>query len=123
MKLYIDGDILVYRVGFGYKGFDLFDTVEGMEKAVKEIKDAFPNYQHEIVISNPAKTFRHSVAVTQPYKGNRTAPKPEFYNELRQYMLEEVGAIMSEEGFEADDHIGMNVNRKTDIIATIDKDL
>lgn len=123
MKLYIDGDILVYRVGFGYKGFDLFDTVEGMDKAIKEVKDAFPEREAVLVISNTGKTFRHDVAVTQPYKGNRTAPKPEFYHELRQYMVEEAGAIFSTPGFEADDYIGINVNKKTDIIATIDKDL
>lgn len=123
MKLYIDGDILVYRVGFGYKGFDLFDTVEGMDKAIKEVKDAFPEREPVLVISNTGKTFRHDVAVTQPYKGNRTAPKPEFYHELRQYMVEEAGAIFSTPGFEADDYIGVNTDRKTDIIASIDKDL
>lgn len=123
MKLYIDGDILVYRVGFGYKGFDLFDTVEGMDKAIKEVKDAFPEREPVLVISNTGKTFRHDIAVTQPYKGNRTAPKPEFYHELRQYMVEEAGAIFSTPGFEADDYIGVNTNRKTDVVASIDKDL
>lgn len=123
MKLYIDGDILVYRVGFGYKGFDLFDTVEGMDKAIKDIKDKFPDYEPILTISNAGKTFRHDIAVTQPYKGNRTAPKPEFYHELRQYMVEEAGAVYSPEGLEADDFIGINVDKKTDVIATIDKDL
>lgn len=123
MKIWIDGDIFVYRIGFGFKGYDLFETVEGLETAVKEVKDAFKDYEPIVVISNPAKTFRHDIAVTVPYKGNRKAPKPEFYHELRDYLYEEMGAVMSEPGFEADDHIGMNVNRKTDIIATIDKDL
>jgi 5'-3' exonuclease len=123
MVLRIDGDILVYRVGFGYKDADLLDTVDGMDKAITEIKEAFPGYEHELVISNSAKTFRHDIAVTQPYKGNRTAPKPTYYHELRDYMANELGATVSPAGYEADDYIGMNTDKKNDIITTIDKDL
>lgn len=123
MKLFIDGDIFVYRVGFGYRDFDLFETIEGLDRGIKEVTDKFPDYEFELVISNTEKTFRHDVAKTQPYKGNRKADKPKFYNELRQYMVEERGATISPQLYEADDYIGIHVNRKTDIIATIDKDL
>lgn len=124
MNLFIDGDILVYRVGFGFEDYDLLEHVEALDTTIRDIIEAFPDHKPILVLSNPAKTFRHDIAVTLPYKGNRTQPRPKFYNELRDYMLSEKDAQMSEAGFEADDHIGMNVNKKRgDIIATIDKDL
>lgn len=120
----IDGDVLVYRTGFGYKNFGLLENVEGYELEVKKIRDKFPDYKPELVISNSAKTFRHQVAVTLPYKGTRKPEdKPKFYSELRDFAVEELGAVVSPAGYEADDYIGANTNPKKDIIATIDKDL
>lgn len=121
--IFIDGDILVYRIGFGRKGYEFVDQIEPLQDMVGEITSHFANHEPVLVLSNPSKTFRHSVAVTQPYKGNRTQEKPEFYEELRAFMLDEMGAVMSEEGYEADDYIGMNVDRRKDIICTLDKDL
>jgi 5'-3' exonuclease len=123
MKVHIDTDIFVYRIGFGLKDFDLFENIEALEKSIKDVKDKFPEHEHRLVISNTERTFRHDVAVTVPYKGNRKADKPKFYKELRDFLIEELGAEVSPQGFEADDSIGMSVDRKTDIIATIDKDL
>lgn len=123
MKNLIDADVLVYRTGFGYAGFDFYDNIEGMDKVVKKIKDKFPDYNNVLILSNTNKTFRHDVAVTLPYKGNRKADKPPFYLELRQYLLEELGATLSRDGFEADDEIGVTLDKKTDILTTIDKDL
>lgn len=119
----IDSDILVYRVGFGCVGYDFVETIDVLDTSIKKIRDRFPNEGSILVLSNTEKTFRHDVAKTAPYKGNRKAEKPEFYNEIRQYLIEERGATLSEVGFEADDYIGMNTNRKDDIIVTIDKDL
>jgi 5'-3' exonuclease len=123
MKNLIDVDILVYRTAFGYKDFGLFENIEGLDSAIIAIKNKFPDHKAELVISNAAKTFRHAIAVTKPYKGNRKAEKPKFYHELREYLIDELGATVSPEGFEADDYIGMNTNKRTDIISTIDKDL
>jgi 5'-3' exonuclease len=120
---FIDADIFVYRVGYGLKDYELLENLDGLDTAVNEVITALPDYKPILVISNPLPTFRHVVAKTLPYKGHRKTEKPTFYKELRQYLLEEKGAIMSGDGFEADDYIGMNVNKKTDIISTIDKDL
>lgn len=123
MKVLIDTDVLVYRVGFGCKDYELLDTLNCMDDAIRNIKEEISDWEPVLVLSNSGKTFRHDIAVTAPYKGNRVAEKPKFYNELRQYLVEECDAVLSGEGYEADDYIGMNCNRKTDIIATIDKDL
>lgn len=119
----IDCDILVYRVGYGCAGYDFVETIDVLDTTIQKIRDRFPKEGSILCLSNTEKTFRHDVAKTAPYKGNRKAEKPEFYNEIRQYLLEERGAVLSETGYEADDYMGMNTNRKTDIIATIDKDL
>lgn len=122
MRIFIDADVLVYRIGFGCAGWSILETLDAMETMVKNIKDKFPNHEPILALSRGGKTFRHQVAVTLPYKGNRKKEKPEFYNELRNYLIEEMGAILSPDGFEADDLIGCNVDKKKDIIASNDKD-
>lgn len=123
MKALIDIDVLVHRVGYGCKDYDLFDTLNCMDDAIRDIKQELSDWEPVLVLSQGGKTFRHDIAVTAPYKGNRKAEKPKFYNELREYLVNECGATLSGEGFEADDYIGMNCDRKTDVISTIDKDL
>ena len=119
--LYADMDILIYRVGWGCKGYDLTETCRTMDQNIYKIIERF-NIPYTLVISNTEKTFRHDVAVTAPYKGTRKQEKPEFYHELRRYLVERWDAVMSPVGLEADDFIGIHCTRK-DIIATIDKDL
>lgn len=132
--IYIDADVLVYRVGFGcqngkdsgmsgedYSMAEVADILQSMVK--NNILDRLKKDDHQLVISNSAPTFRHTLAKTAPYKGNRKAEKPKFYQELRDFIIDEMDGVMSPEGYEADDYIGCNVNKKTDIIVTIDKDL
>ncbi len=125
MKVFIDSDFLVYRVGFGCKdyGDDFTSVVDVLESLVKSLKEKFEDHEPISVISSSAKTFRHDVAVTAVYKGNRVAEKPPYYNEIRQYMMDEMGFVMSPDGLEADDYIGINLNKKTDILASQDKDM
>lgn len=119
--LLIDADVLIYQIGYGCKGYDLDETCKVMDQVIYKIITRF-SYPHTLIISNTDKTFRHDVAVTAPYKGNRRADKPEWYNELREFLLTQWDAEMSPSGLEADDLIGIKANRKS-IIATIDKDL
>lgn len=119
--LLIDADVLVYQVAFGCKGYDLDEVCKVMDGYIYKIVDKF-NVPYTLIISNTDKTFRHDVAVTAPYKGTRKAEKPEWYNELREFLLTRWNAEMSPSGLEADDLIGILANSKS-IIATIDKDL
>lgn len=48
--------------------------------------------------------FRHDVAKTKPYKGNRKQEKPYHFHNLRAYMLSQYDCIVTE-GMEADDLI------------------
>jgi 5'-3' exonuclease len=122
--IYTDCDVLVYRIGYGFKDASLDETLNGLENIIqRDILNRLPNDDHTLVLSNTEKTFRHNIAVTAPYKGNRKAEKPQFYHELRNHVMNELGGVMSPIGYEADDYIGVNVNRKTDTIVTTDKDL
>ena len=68
--------------------------------------------------------FRKEIAVTKPYKGNRTGDKPFYYQKVRDYLTSELGAQISENE-EADDTLAIAQTNDKDntIICTIDKDL
>lgn len=119
--LFVDCDVLVYRHCFGCKGYDLPEVCKVFDQTLYKIIERF-NIPYTLVISSTEKTFRHDIAITAPYKGTRKAEKPEWYNEVRQYLLEQWNAVLAPAGIEADDYIGIHSNRKS-IIASIDKDL
>ena len=68
--------------------------------------------------------FRKKIAVTKPYKGNRTGDKPFYYQKVRDYLTKELGAFVSDNE-EADDTLSIAQTNDKDntIICTIDKDL
>lgn len=68
-----------------------------------------------------AGNYRIEEAVTHPYKGNRTQPKPLHHQFLRDYLVREYDAIMVH-GEEADDALGYNQTENT-VICSLDKDL
>lgn len=124
--IWIDSDAFVYRIGFGCKDeeqYDFLDVVNILDMTIKGVTSKFENQEYTLVISNTNETFRHLIAKTLPYKGNRKAEKPRFYNELREYFVDQWKATMAPDGIEADDYIGINTNRRTDIICSVDKDL
>lgn len=66
--------------------------------------------------------FREKIATIKPYKGNRPARKPHWYNEIRQYLIDIRGAEVVQ-GMEADDAMGIYSVANRTIICTVDKDL
>lgn len=69
--------------------------------------------------------FRETIAKTLPYKGNRKdTPKPQYYEEIREYMMKHHGAkLINFE--EADDAMGYRQMemRGNSVIVSIDKDM
>lgn len=51
--------------------------------------------------------FRYEVAKTVPYKGTRTQPKPYHFYNIQTYIRSEYDHIISSEGLEADDELGI----------------
>ena len=123
-KALIDGDILVYRIGFSSEeepeSIALARCSEFLEDML--LYNNFGEYQGYLT---GKKNFRNEIAITAPYKGNRKAAKPKHYELLRDYMQKSWGFVMIEEQ-EADDAIGiaayeMEVGEYC--ICSIDKDL
>jgi len=74
----------------------------GDEKLLYHVNRARIRGDEEALIFKP--NFRHGVAKTKPYKGNRKQEKPYHFHNLRAYMLSEYNCIVTE-GIEADDKI------------------
>lgn len=124
MKALIDGDILVYRIGFASENEPESIAVARCSEFIEDLIlfNGFGEYRGYLT----GKTnFRNEIAVTAPYKGNRKASKPKHYQLLRDYM-ESAWAFTMIEDQEADDAIGiaayeMEVGEYC--ICSIDKDL
>jgi len=122
----IDGDILVYRVGFSVddpaeEKFAISRMGNFVENLIR-LKgiDSYEGYL-------TGKTnYRSEIATEQPYKGNRKdARKPVHYDTLRDYLISNWGFIVIE-GQEADDAMGIKayeLPEDSSCIMTIDKDL
>lgn len=68
-------------------------------------------------------SFRKDVATIQPYKGQRSLPKPVWYNEIREYLQRKYKAEVFTE-IEADDAVAIDSVKYPDaVIVHIDKDL
>ncbi len=61
-----------------------------------------------IYMTDSPKNFRLRMAVQKPYKGTRKSEKPPFFYESRAFMIEHLGAIISDEE-EADDLITIHL--------------
>lgn len=133
----IDGDILTYRLGFGGQKKLPDGTVEPIpDKVMKHRVDDFisnmlifhlpavEDYEGYLSL-NSDDNYRHAIAVTAPYKGNRTEmAKPVHYELIREHLLtswEFHGLI----GQEADDSLAQEQTRLGDysVICSIDKDM
>lgn len=140
-KLLIDGDILVYRLGFAAQARDhgvepIQHAIHLVKKCIKEMTHRFETENIKIYLtSGDRSNFRFAIATTLPYKGNRDkninpkAPdKPYHYDNLRRYILYKYNTTMVT-GIEADDAMGIaqmynidNPDLQT-IICSIDKDM
>jgi hypothetical protein len=120
----IDADSIIWRVAAASRGVDdgivraRFDTVmEDMMVFDLARCDTFEAY---LTGSN---NFRYTVAVTQPYKGNRVQEKPEAFNMLWDYAVNSWGFVVTD-GIEADDAVGILATSGQEcVIVHIDKDI
>lgn len=125
MKALIDADIVCYRIGFASEDVNeklcLARCAEFMEELV--MKPWVGDYQGFLTGSN---NYRKEIAVTAPYKGNRTQERPKHYDLIREYLEKAWGCVVVE-GQEADDAIGIKAYEYDDtedyVIMSIDKDL
>lgn len=118
--LLVDGDILVYRIGFTTQDVDLPIAKSRMNTVINNILDDTAGDTLAIYLTSTDKSnFRFDIF--PQYKANRVAEKPKFYYELRDFLQEDYDAEMVF-GMEADDALGI-AQTEDSIIVSIDKDL
>lgn len=120
MRWGVDGDILLYSIGFASKD-------DPVEYALKSIRSACETIMYDLgadgidIYLTGSGNYR--MDVDEYYKGNRAkSEKPKHYADIKRYMLESLGAILIE-GEEADDALGYGAVQDGHGIATLDKDL
>src|SRR5690554_1303762 len=106
----------------------LLNTDDMVERIMERLRDFGPIETFHLYLTGEGN-FRQEVAKTQPYKGNRTAPRPHHHARIREHLVLEWGARVVK-GYEADDALSIKGwewwrNRKGSpvIMASIDKDL
>ena len=128
-KVLIDGDIIAYRAAFSTEQMGLLDTKAKVDDLIEFILDKtvlFPEIGLDYVVYLTGKgNFRHDIAKSYAYKGNRkSVQKPRHLQTARDHMESKYQAIISQ-GEEADDLIAMEA-AKLDYkacVASIDKDM
>ena len=100
----------------------LYSGVLGLRFTVDSLKEKFKTDNVTIAIEGTGN-FREKVAVSRPYKGGRTSPKPTWFYELRDVMIEDMGAIVIN-GEETDDYLSYTSSKDPDntVTVTVDKD-
>ena len=98
-----------------------------LKTTLNKILVATNSPMYELYVSGGGPNFRHEVAKTTPYKGNRKADKPVNYVEMHRYLVEWWGASEVSE-IETDDRLGIRQvecieSGQPSIIVSIDKDL
>lgn len=121
----LDADILCYRVGFATEDEHENTAIETMAVFLEDLLmfDLVDTDDHELFLTGKTN-FRHDVAVTAPYKGNRKdVKKPKHLPLLREYLQVSWKASVSE-GQEADDDIAIRATQlgEEGIIVSLDKD-
>ena len=123
----VDGDILVYRVGFAVKDDEPVEyALSTVKHAIHNIYDRFPDSERQVLYLSGKDNFRDHIAKMAVYKGNRDpSHRPHYYQEIKDYMIAHQHAIVVE-GQEADDAMVQEQWRNKDkstVICSIDKDL
>ena len=120
-----DADSICYAASGAVKDDEPLNfALHNAKKQMEAIQDKFDRCLEMQVYLTGKSNFRDAIAVTQPYKGNRTQPKPQYLQDVRQYLVDMWGAQIVE-GKEADDTVAIEYLKDPDnrCIVAIDKDL
>jgi 5'-3' exonuclease len=118
MKALLDGDIYLYRVGFGCKDEPKEIAKHTLGLSLQETLEAVNGDKNSVVFISGETNYRKDIYPA--YKANRKE-RPEHYDMLRESLITDWSAVESK-GCEADDLLGINQTDDT-IICSIDKDL
>lgn len=120
----IDADSMIYRAGFATEGEPLSHALQVVKRYFDEIKDKYSDGE-QVVLLTGDQNFRKDL--NPEYKANRTGRKPEYFTEIKQYMVDVHDAMIST-GLEADDVASVyakfcRAGKVPHVVCSIDKDL
>lgn len=116
----IDGDIIAYAVGFASNDDPVEEALLSTRSTIQAVMDGCECEYAQVYLSGKTN-YRHEFS--DSYKANRSGTaKPVHFEAIRQCMIEEMDAIVSD-GEEADDLLGIAAVQKGWGIASLDKDL
>jgi len=127
MKALLDADVMAYRAAAACKEESVSAALFTVDSIVADAllycdtnDRYYDKWQLYLTGSN---NFRKDIAVTVPYKGNRTTPKPEHLPAVRDHLVTQWSAVVVE-GQEADDAIAIEATKLQDqcVMVSIDKD-
>ena len=122
-----DMDSVVYRACCACpEGSPESHALHNLENIVDKMLDVVRPDAYVFYLSGD-KNYRYDIATIRPYKGNRKQPKPAWFYETREYLMNMWGAEVTD-GIEADDACTIaqaeaHENGQVSVIASIDKDL
>jgi len=126
-KVLIDGDIVAYRAAFSSEKDFQDDAASKVDEIMGGILEKTCDFIHpttyEVYLTGRGN-FRHEIAKSAPYKGNRKdRPKPIHLSFCRDYLVINYQATITE-GQEADDAIAIRATElgEDTIVASVDKD-
>lgn len=134
MKPLIDGDLILYEVGFGTQQniegeivpAPLEEVNQRIDTLVKDICAAVYATEEPTIFLTGVGNFRYKVAKQREYKGNRKSIKPFHYKYIQAYLQSRWNAIIVD-GMEADDALCIEqtkrLGQRDTIICSRDKDL
>lgn len=128
-KVLIDGDIIAYRAAFSSDSMSSSYAESKAQELIEFVLEKttvfpIPLIDYFVYLTGQGN-FRHEIAKSFPYKGNRKdKPKPKYLKQIREYLVSEHHAIVSEDE-EADDLIAMEAakNNYNVCVASVDKDM
>lgn len=123
----LDSDIFVYRIAHAAKNED---SLKAVQRTVQTTINNLLLFDldvddYELHLTDGKNNFRNAKAVTVPYKGERKSEKPRWYDEIREYMVNEFEATIHYT-IEADDMLAIRateLGEDESIIVSLDKDL
>lgn len=93
-----------------------------LQEIVKTICETLECKNYLVIVGSKDKTFRHDIAVTAPYKGNRkSSDKPLLFDKARLYLLDNFKCVESTSGLETDDDLGILQNKNIENQKLYDK--
>ena len=124
----IDGDILVYRIGFTTEDVDEGIMKARLRESINLILEAVEATAYKMYLTEENDPTQFRRRIYPEYKAHRLQPKPKHYRAIRAYLQEHYDAEVVYE-IEADDALGIHQSgglfRHNDqtVIISIDKDL